>query len=123
MGRFRTVEGVVVPDLTGVAEGYTEQTAPAGHTVFTVNVSAERTAAVFRELTSEIEGTGFLVLETPTHRDVEATLRQAASDPFHIDVHHLDGLTLERAHALFAAHERILVHDGRVSFGFGAHRG
>jgi hypothetical protein len=122
-GKFRTVDGVTVPDLTGVAEGYSEKTAPAGHSEFTVNVSAERLASVFRELSSQVAGLGFFLLETGTQRDIEVRLRHKPSDPLHKDVFYLDGITVERAHAILAANERNLIHDGGVNFGFGSHTG
>lgn len=122
-GKFRTVDGVTVPDLTGVAEGYSEKTAPAGYSEFTVNVSAERLASVFRELSRQVAGIGFFLLETGTHRDIEVTLRHKPSDPLHKDVHYLDGITVERAHAILTANERNLIHDGGVNFGFGSHKG
>lgn len=120
--KFRTVDGVTVPDLTGVAEGYSVKTAPAGYSDFTVNVSAERLAYVFRELSSQVAGLGYFLLETGTPRDIEETLRHKPSDPFHRDVFYLDGITVERAHAILAANERNLIHDGGVNFGFGSHK-
>jgi hypothetical protein len=114
---FRTVDGVEVPDPEGLAEGFSLSQAPEGHHVFTINVSAERIPAVFRRLASEVQEPAFFLLETGTHRDVEAELRKDDSDPFHADVHYLDVSTLPEVLAVYDEYEYVLTHDGQVRFG------
>ena len=120
---FQTVEGVKVADLTGVFEGYCVQQATEGPWVFTVNVSAERLFPVFRKLAVQVNDPGFFLFETGSHRDVEEQLRKSPADPFHKDVFYLDGIDVERALQLISEHERNLVHDGGVNFGYGSHEG
>jgi len=120
---FQVADGIQVSDLTGVSEGYAVKVAPDGYTVFTVNVSAERLADVFRSLAKEVNGRGFFLLETGSQRDVEEELRTHPGDPFHKDVFYLDGIQVERALEILAGNERNLIHDGGVNFGFGSHVG
>jgi hypothetical protein len=120
---FKTVRGVSVPDQVNVSEGYSLTTKADSHSVLLVNVSADRIADTFRRLASCVPEPGFLVLETPTHRDVEATLRKSQLDPFHVDVHYRDGLQWSTANQVFSRFEDLLVNDGEVSFGFGSHQG
>lgn len=120
---FRVADGIHVSDLTGISEGYAVEAVPAGYSVFTGNVSAERLPGVFRALSKEVGGRGFFILETGSHRDVEAMLRTKPSDPWHKDVFYLDGITRERLLELLEEHERNLIHDGGVNFGFGSHEG
>jgi len=120
---FRVADGIQVTDLTGVAEGYAVKVVPDGYSVFTVNVSAERLAEVFRTLAREVSGLGFFLLETGSHRDVEEQLRTKPTDPLHKDVFYLDGIGVERALEILAENERNLIHDGGVNFGFGSHEG
>lgn len=120
---FQLVRGVVVPDLTGIHEAYSISVAPRGHSVFTVNVSAERIDAVFRQLVCEVAEPGFLVLEVGTHASVEVTLRKSEADPFHKDVFYLDGLTHQRLGDILDRHGDLLIQDGGIHFGFGSRHG
>ena len=120
---FQLARGVQVGDLTGIDEGYSIRLNPAGHYVFTINVSAEKISAVFRELAAQVREPGFLLFEIPTHRDDEEPLRKNPSDPFYRDVYYLDGLTWRDADDLLTAHEQLLTHDGEIDFGFGSHSG
>ena len=60
---FTMAEGCQVANLSGVCEGYSA-TAADGHTVFTINVSAEHIATAFLRLAELPEGGGLL-----HHRD------------------------------------------------------
>lgn len=120
---FRLARGITVPDLSGIHEGYSAKLAPKGHTVFTVNVSADRVDTVFRRLSSEVSDPGFLLLEVGTHESVEKTLRKSPTDPLHKDVYYLDSLTHERLLRILDRHVEVLVHDGGINFGFGGSSG
>lgn len=120
---FQLVRGVTVPDLTGIHEAYSMSVAPRGHAVFTVNVSAERIDAVFRQLAGEVAEPGFLVLEIGTHASVEASLRKSDADPFHKDVFYLDGLTHRQLLGILDRHGDLLIQDGGIHFGFGSRDG
>ena len=120
---FRLARGISVADLSGIHEGYSVKQAPQGHTVFTVNVSAERMGAVFRRLASEVSDPGFLVLEVGTHESVEKTLRNSPTDPFHKDVYYLDALSHEGLLEILERYGELLIHDGGINFGFGGSGG
>lgn len=122
MPAFRTVRGVDVPSVEGVIEAYSVVQVP-GHFVIKANVSAERIGTVFRSLASHVPEPGFFVIEIPAHRDEEERLRKSATDPFHVAVHYRDGLSWSAAEEIFFRFETLFIHDGEVSFGFGAHRG
>jgi hypothetical protein len=115
--------GIRIPDLSGIHEGYEEAQMPQGYWAFTINVSAENIPRVFKRLAQEVSNPGFVLLETGTHRDVEAQLRKNPSDPLHKDIYYLDGLTTAQSLALFDTYSDLLVNDGVVNFGFGAHKG
>ncbi|MCA8975868.1 MAG: hypothetical protein KDC98_14195 [Planctomycetes bacterium] len=120
---FQLARGVTVSDLAGIHEGYSMAVAPKGHTVFTVNVSAERLGEVFRRLSAEVVEPGFLLLETGTHESVEKTLRKSATDPFHKDVYYLDRITHADLLGILGRHGELLVQDGGINFGFGSGTG
>jgi hypothetical protein len=118
---FRAVDGVVVPDLHLLSEGFQVRKRHDGVWEIRVTVSAERIPDVFRRLVARIQGLGYFVLETGTHRDEEEKLRKESTDDFHCDVWYLDGIQPADAIAIFDAHERLLVHDAMIRFGFGSH--
>lgn len=120
MTQFRLVQGVQVPDLSGIEEGYSVKRVPAGYHVFTVNVSADNIPRVFRHLAATVAEPGFLTFELPSHGDVEEQLRKSPSDPFHRDVYYLDGLAWVSAEEVFASYEFLLTNDGMINFGFGS---
>src|SRR5262245_55735453 len=120
---FQVVDGVVVPDLHLLTEGFEVRQRTDGVWSILANVSAERIPDVFRRCVERIPGPGYFVLETGTPGDEEETLRTAPTDPLHCDVWYLDGIPPAEAVAIFAAHERLLVHDGMIKFGFGSHQG
>ncbi|MCB9916082.1 MAG: hypothetical protein H6828_13210 [Planctomycetes bacterium] len=120
---FRLARGVHVADLSGVREGYGAELTAAGHTVFTVNVSAERLWPVFRRLSAEVREPAFLLLEHGTDEAEERALRTAPDAPFHKDVHYLDGIDHARLLELVEPHAELFVNDGGVNFGYGAHGG
>ena len=120
---FCLPRGISVPDLSGIHEGYSATLAPKGHTVFTINVSAERMDTVFRRLSSEVAEPGFLLLEVGTHESVEKTLRESPTSPFHKDVFYLDALTHEGLLEILRRHGDLLVQDGGINFGYGSGSG
>ncbi len=118
---FRTVDGVSVPEAASLREGFQAHRDDRGYSRILLNVSADRIALVFRWLVERIPGPGYFVLETGTHEVEERKLRKTATDPFHCDVWHLDGLQSADMLAILGDYERLLVHDGMVRFGYGAH--
>lgn len=122
MNDFKMVRGCKVPDLRGIHEAYSIRTEERFY-FFEINVSAENVETVFRELSAEVREPAFLVLEHGTNRFVEEELRKSDTDPFHKDVHYLDGLTYKGLMELFDKYGELLVNDGGSSFGFGSHKG
>ncbi|SDH44123.1 hypothetical protein [Desulfosporosinus hippei] len=122
MSNFQLVRGCKAPDLTGIHEAYSISTGK-GFQYFEINVSAENIDRVFRELTKEVVEPAFLLLEHGTNRFVEDELRKIDTDPFHKDVHYMDGLTYKYLMELFDAYGELLINDGGSSFGFGSHKG
>jgi len=120
---FRTVEGIDVPNLKGVHEAYSVSKTTNGYHHLIINVSAERVPEVYLRLTHEVTEPAFFLMEVGTHEDVEKELRKNDSDPFHKDVYYLDGINREKGCAVFTKYEDLLVNDGMVMFGFGAHEG
>jgi hypothetical protein len=118
---FRLADGVSVPDAHLLREGFEATKLEVGYWRVCVNVSAERIPEVFRRLVARLPGPGSLLLEAGTPSDEEARLRQRETDPFHADVWQLDHQHPQDVLALFRDYERLLVHDGLVSFGYGAY--
>ena len=118
---FRFAAGIVIPRPEGIHEAYSVKWRDAGHYVFTVNVSTERIPEVFAALVAQIPEPGYLLLEVGTHKDEENKLRRKDTDPYHKDVHYLDGIGKKEALAVFREYESLLVNDGGVNFGFGSH--
>ncbi|MEM1451903.1 MAG: hypothetical protein AAF726_11865 [Planctomycetota bacterium] len=121
---FALPRGVSLTDRGGLSEGF--EVVPrvdAGHTMIRVNVSADRTAEVYRELSEAVDAPGFLVVETPSNRAVEEELRASDDAPFHVDVHYLDGLESIDHRILFDEFADLLTACGFVAFGFGSHQG
>jgi hypothetical protein len=119
--QFVLADGCKVADLSGVHECYSVRPVK-DYYVFTINVSAEHIPAVFLRLAELPPQPVFFTLEVGTHADEEGKLRKSPSDPFHKDVYYLDGLSSADAHRTFEKYERLLTHDGGVSFGIGSHQ-
>ena len=111
------------PDLSGIEEGYQFIESDQGYFVFTINVSAENISNTFQHLAVHVEAPGFLVLEIPTHEDIEKEIRESESDPYHNDVFYLDGIDFNKAKAVIDPIENLLINDGMIHFGFGSHAG
>lgn len=121
---FALPRGVSLTDRGGLSEGF--EVVPRKdeeHTMIRVNVSADRTADVYRDLAEAVDAPGFLVVETPSNRAVEEELRAADDSPFHVDVHYLDGLETIDHRILFDEYAELLTACGFVAFGFGSHQG
>lgn len=120
---FQTVDGVKIPNHIELVEEYSRSLETNGYYHFIINVSAERIPSVFTRLSKEVSVPSFFILEAGTHEDVEKELRKSPADPFHVDVFYLDGITVEQGIKLFNKYKKLLVHDGLVNFGIGAHEG
>lgn len=119
---FRVVRGNHVSCLDGIEEGYIISKYNDQYRV-TINVSAENIDNVFRCLCSKVRTPGFLLLEHGTNAKIEKELRRSDSDPFHKDVYYLDGLEYESFLQLYGKYKELLINDGEINFGFGAHVG
>jgi len=120
---FQLPNGIQVADLSGIREAYGVTVAPDGYRVFTINVSAENIHEVFCRLAAEVNQPAFLLLETGTHRDVEAQQRKNDADPLHKDVYYLDGLKWASAKSILDLYAELFTHDGQLNYGFGSHEG
>jgi hypothetical protein len=121
--KFQVVDGVQIPNHTELVEGFSRNQTTNGYYHYIINVSAERIPSVFARLSTEVSAPAFFLLEAGTHEDIEKELRKSSTDPFHKDVFYLDGITANQGVELFNKYENILVHDGMVNFGIGAHEG
>ncbi len=88
---------------------------------FEANISAGKIHEVFEHFLAVQEGSLFFIMELPTKADVEETLRKSDSDPMHVDIYYIDGLTREEALAILFRYGELLINDGLVRFGFGVH--
>ena len=121
--KFQVVDGVQIPNHTALVEGYSRNQTTNGYYHYIINVSAEHIPLVFTRLSKEVSAPAFFLLEAGTHEDIEKELRKSPTDPFHKDVFYLDGITANQGVELFGNYEKLLVHDGMVNFGIGAHEG
>jgi hypothetical protein len=117
------VDGIEVACLDGIEESYSEKQTAERYYVFQVNVSAENIADYYLALSAHVSGLAFFLLEYPINESEEVQLRKESSDPFHRAVYYLDGIDSERGQEIFKSYARLLVHDGLVNFGYGAHEG
>lgn len=118
--QFGTAVGVVVPDLSGIQEGFDESIEENGYTLMHVNVSAEHIAPYFLRLMDEIEEPGFFIVEVPATEAEEKDRRKKPTSPFHKRVYYLDGISKERATRFFEEYRELFVNDGMCNFGFGS---
>ncbi len=119
---FKLVKGNQVPNLDGIVEAYNIVKNENSY-VITINVSAERIEMVFECLCKLVRNPAFLLLEHGTNANVEKELRQSDTAPFHKDVYYLDGLNFETFSSTYHKYKELLIHDGEINFGFGAHYG
>ena len=120
---FQLAEGVSVPNLDGVSEGYSVRQTEAGDFHFVTNVSVERLETVFLTLASLVNEPGHLIVEKGTRRDDEECLRKSETDPLHCDVFYLDNISFARFRSLFERYSRFFVHCGGTNVGFGSGQG
>lgn len=118
--QFRTAVGVIVPDLSGIEEGFDECIEDNGYTLMHVNVSAEHIAPYFLRLAEEMDEPGFFIVEVPATEAAEKSLRKKPMSPFHKRVYYLDGISKERAKGLFEQYNHLFINDGLCNFGFGS---
>jgi hypothetical protein len=74
-------------------------------------------------LARQVRVPGFLVIEVPTHQDIEEKLRTKPSDPFHKDTYYLDGIERSVFERIVTENEEFFLDDGQLQFGFGSHSG
>ncbi|HEX9058808.1 MAG TPA: hypothetical protein VF941_01370 [Clostridia bacterium] len=119
---FNLVKGVNVKNLDGIYESYKVQNTK-DFCFISVNVSAEKIGALFKELCSYVRTPGFLVIEVPTNANIEKEIRKNDTDSFHNDAYYIDGQSYEDIAAIFDKYSELLINDGFVKFGFGSHSG
>jgi hypothetical protein len=88
-----------------------------------INVSAENIDNVFKSLCARVRSPGLLLLEHGTNAENENELRKSDTDLFHKDVFYLDGLEHKYFFELFDQYKELLINDGEINFGLGAHIG
>lgn len=118
--QFKTAVGVIVPDLSGIEEGFDECIEDNGYTLMHFNVSAEHIAPYFLRLMEEMDDPGFFIVEVPATEATEKELRKNPTSPFHKRVYYLDGISKERATKLFEQYSHLFINDGLCNFGFGS---
>lgn len=121
MSTFATVNGIHVPSAADLKEGYQLIVDDTGSFRIRANISAERLDAFFRSSLRCLGEPLFLVFEAPVNEVRELELRKQPSDRFHRDVFYLDGLTAKRAFEVYDRFNELLIHDGFIHYGVGAH--
>jgi hypothetical protein len=122
MSEFKLVDGVSVPDLTGIEEGYSMRQTEAGFWQISINVSADHLRTVYLDLCRRVESPTFAYIEIPTNESEEEKLRSKSSSPFHKDVYYFDNLAFDAYLRIFDQYERFFINDGMITFGFGSHK-
>lgn len=119
---FELARGCSLTDRGGLSEGFdvVDSTGDESTRIF-INVSADRLALIYRELTELVVTPGFFIVETASRRAVEQELRESDDDPFHVDVHYLDDVEPIDHRILFDRLADLLTSCGMVAFGFGSH--
>jgi hypothetical protein len=117
---FSLVQGVSVPDLTGIHECYDIR-----HTdkffKFTINISATNIAHLIKDFCSDLAEPCFFIFEVPTSEADENLIRLKATDPFHGDIYYCDGLSRQVLFEIMEKYGELLINDGMVRFGFASH--
>jgi hypothetical protein len=121
MSTFATAHGIHVPRAADLKEGYQVIAADTGSFRIRANISVEKLDAFFRSCLGYLREPLFFIVEAPVNEVRELELRKQPSDRFHRDVFYLDGLTAKRAFEVYDRFNQVLIHDGFVHFGVGAH--
>ncbi|MCX5682149.1 MAG: hypothetical protein NT049_00470, partial [Planctomycetota bacterium] len=116
---FKLVRGIEVTDLGGIHECYMAKLAEDGHSVITVNVSAERLPEVIPALMKEVGGLPEFVVQLPCTEEVERTLRHRPDDPWHSDIFRMENVAYEYLVGLLGRYGELLLHDGWATFHYG----
>ncbi|MBI5266892.1 MAG: hypothetical protein HY851_06630 [candidate division Zixibacteria bacterium] len=115
---FKLADGCIVPDMTGIEEGYGIRTNDAGEYWITVNVSAENIEDIFLGLSALVSEPTFGIVEVPTHRSYEEELSIENSEHFHKDTYFRDNTGVEDLKMLLNLNADLFIHDGILKFGF-----
>jgi hypothetical protein len=86
------------------------------------NVSAQKLDGVFRTALKSLPEPLGLVLEAPCNEVRELELRKRPDAPFHSDVYYLDSLDHRRVLEIYDHYAELLIHDGFIRYGAGAHK-
>ena len=120
--KFNLVNGVTA-DTRGVSEGFSVNKMPQGYYEILVNVSAERILDVYLGLCSLVRQPAFGLVEVPTNEAEEVKLRHSSIDPFHYDVYYFDRMQFDNHCGMIKFFAQLFVHDGQLTFGYGAQQG
>ncbi|MDD2956602.1 MAG: hypothetical protein PHD67_09860 [Oscillospiraceae bacterium] len=115
---FRTAQGVLIPSIEGVEEGYRAEEVQ-GETELTLSLSITRQEEFLRRFCRGLAEPAYFTLETPAQKDGELL----EGDGQGYDVYYLDGCTRPVLDALLDRYAALLLSDGLVRFGFASHEG
>ena len=107
--KFTVAQGIQIPVVSGVENGYEMERNEEGLWQFTVVLSAEKITALLKDYCEMLPSPGYFTLELPV----------PDSDAF--DIWYVDGCTRLVLKAIVERYGDLLCADGFVRFGFASH--
>ncbi|MBQ3241783.1 MAG: hypothetical protein IJA99_02425 [Oscillospiraceae bacterium] len=107
--KFTVAQGIQIPVVSGVENGYEMERNEDGLWQFTVVLSAEKITALLKDYCEMLPSPGYFTLELPV----------PDSDAF--DIWYVDGCTRLVLKAIVERYGDLLCADGFVRFGFASH--
>ena len=107
--KFTVAQGIQIPVVSGVENGYEMERNEDGLWQFTVVLSAEKITALLKDYCEMLPSPGYFTLELPV----------PDSDAF--DIWYVDGCTRPVLKAIVERYGDLLCADGFVRFGFASH--
>ena len=107
--KFTVAQGIQIPVVSGVENGYEMERNEEGLWQFTVVLSAEKITALLKDYCEMLPSPGYFTLELPV----------PDSDAF--DIWYVDGCTRPVLKAIVERYGDLLCADGFVRFGFASH--
>lgn len=107
--KFTVAQGIQIPVVSGVENGYEMERNEDGLWQFTVVFSAEKITALLKDYCEMLPSPGYFTLELPV----------PDSDAF--DIWYVDGCTRPVLKAIVERYGDLLCADGFVRFGFASH--
>lgn len=120
MAGYKMAKGASVPFPKSAKEGY-QMIKDVRSCSFIVNIGLDKLKTLLSDYLEGLQEPLFFILEIPTHKDVEATLRKNNNEPFHSDVLYIDGCSKEKIKNILEQYGELLLHDGMVCFGIASH--